>query len=31
MEYKGVAVVHPEWEIEAQFVAEDLIPILSNK
>ncbi|XP_035709803.1 glutamyl aminopeptidase isoform X2 [Folsomia candida] len=29
MEYKGVAVVHPEWEIEAQFVAEDLIPILS--
>ncbi len=28
MEYKGVAAVHPGWEIESQFVGEDMIPIL---
>jgi len=27
-EYKAVNHVHPEWEIETQFVSQDLTPVL---
>ena len=28
MEYKAVNVVHPEWEMDDQFVSQDLTPVM---